>query len=148
MQISKSLLSVFKISCSISVPYFLLLAENQTSASQNLLLGSSAQGQPQVGRLDFLQTGKLRVPAELPTLCWAHFQGMGQRSGGSKGQGRQGSSQKYHEGIVLEQQRGLAVQNEKKGKDIPFLSNVAQTSLTHKLHPGFLHTPVPPVLLF
>lgn len=59
---------MFKISCSISVPYFLLLAENQTSGSQNLLLGGNAQGQPQVGQLVVLQAGKLRAPAELPTL--------------------------------------------------------------------------------
>lgn len=36
MQISKSLLSVFKISCSISVPCSLLLAEDQTSRALNL----------------------------------------------------------------------------------------------------------------
>lgn len=87
MQISKSLLSVFKISCSISVPCFLLSAEDQdfeSPGSQNLLPG----GRPHVGLLALavVQAEKLRISDELPTLCWALCPVLRQRCGGFKEQ--------------------------------------------------------------
>lgn len=90
MQISKSLLSVFKISCSISVPCFLLSAEDQTLSpgSQNLLPG----GRPHVGLLALavVQAEKLRISDELSTLCWALCRMLRQRCGGFKRAGKTG----------------------------------------------------------
>lgn len=45
MQISKSLLSMFKISCSISVPCLLLLAGGSDFGAPSLLLRGRAQRQ-------------------------------------------------------------------------------------------------------
>lgn len=103
MQISKSLLSVFKISCSISVPcFFLCRSDFRSPGSGNLLLGGRAQGEAQVGLFAILQAEKLRLPVERPTVCWALCQVLRQRMSGFKGQDGQGLSQKDPRGVLQE----------------------------------------------
>lgn len=135
---------MFKISCSISVPYFLLLAEDQTLRALDLRIycwEAEARGRPQVGLLAILQAEKLRIPAELPTLCWALYQALGQRGGGFKRQERlRVPARKTMKASCWSSSLGWQCRMRAKGKRDHLLSSVAQTSLIHKPPSGFLHT--------